>query len=83
MDSAAHDYGERKHETCKFGTLNPAFIVQPPVDDEPPKERPTLAPICNWQPPEPHPPGIRRAWGGLVEFERDCAVCSAHQPVAP
>lgn len=77
----ATDYGERKHETCKFGTLNPAFTFQPPIDDEPIDARPALMPICNWQPQSPCPPAVTRSWGGAVEYDRDCAVCLAHKPV--
>lgn len=71
-----HEAGERKHETCRFGRLTEAWIVS--LNGT---ERPTCAPLCCWTLPKDAPPGIARAWGGLVEFERDCAVCHAHQPI--
>lgn len=68
--------GERQHETCRFGSLTPAWMVGAGG-----LERPTCIPLCGWRPPENAPPGLARAWGGAVEYDRDCAVCQAHQPV--
>lgn len=76
MTDAATTFGEARHETCRFGTLNPAWVyggVSEPT--------PSLIPICSWKPCGPHPPALSRAWGGAVEFDRDCAVCNAHKPV--
>jgi hypothetical protein len=81
-ESPSYLYGERKHETCRFGTLNQAFIVRPSLHDAPPEQTPTLVPICNWKVADTAPPAIRRIWGGSVEYERDCAVCLSHEPVA-
>ncbi len=68
--------GERRHETCRFGRLTQAWII------EGGRETATLIPICDWSPARPHPPAIRRAWGGDVDFVRDSAVCDAHSPVS-
>jgi hypothetical protein len=65
-------YGERKHESCMYGTLTPAWLNG---------DADTLLPLCNWQLPDPSPPAVSRAWGGLVEYDRDCATCIAHKPV--
>lgn len=76
--SDAADYGERKHETCRFGRLTEAYSG-PALDMK--AMKPGVAPLCTWALPEPCPPGLRRQWGGLVDFERDCAVCLAHKAV--
>lgn len=65
-------YGERKHESCTFGSLTPAWLNG---DD------PTILPLCGWSIPEPAAPAAVRGWGGLVDYDRDCAVCMAHKPV--
>lgn len=72
-------FGERRHELCRFGRLTEAFVI------EGDKETPTLAPLCTWDPPGPTPPALQRVWGGLIEVERDCAVCWCFQeaPAAP
>lgn len=76
------DHGERQHETCRWGTLNPGFMIGRRPDHEAPMtETPILVPVCNWRIPEPAPPAAQRGWGGAVEYDRDCAVCTAHQPV--
>jgi hypothetical protein len=76
--SDAHQYGERKHETCRFGTLTKAWRMGMEGGSTP-----EVAPLCTWQVPDEAPPGLKRGWGGLVEFGRDCAVCVAHKPVEP
>lgn len=69
--------GERRHETCRHGSLTPAWTVSMSG-----RETPTLLPLCGWANEQPDaPPAMRRAWGGLVEFDRDCAVCQSHEPV--
>jgi len=65
-------YGERKHESCMYGTLTPAWLNG---------DAATLLPLCSWPLPDPAPPAVSRAWGGLVEYDRDCATCIAHKPV--
>lgn len=69
-------YGERKHETCRFGTLTEAWVGR-----DPERMVPTVMPLCLWRVPEPAPPALTRSWGGAVEFDRDCAVCLAHREV--
>ena len=73
----AYERGERRHEACRYGTLNAAFEI--PAHGGP--ERPSLVPICNWNIPSPHPPAAGRAWGGAVEYARDCALCDAFSPL--
>lgn len=77
--SELFELGEERHETCRFGTLNKAVRIS--IGDG--RETPTLQPICHWSSGQPTPPALRRAWGGAVEYERDCAVCPVHQVVAP
>ena len=63
---------EARHLSCMYGILTEA-------------ERSTrwgtytkeLLPLCLWKPTEPTPPAALRSWGGLVEYDRDCAGCSA------
>lgn len=62
-------FGERRHELCRFGRLTEAWTIDGA------KETPTSAPICTFAPAGPVPPALARAWGGLIEFDRDCAVC--------
>jgi hypothetical protein len=68
-------YGERKHETCAYGRLSEAWFCEAGV------EAATVVPLCSFPLPEPSPPALVRAWGGRVEFDRDCATCIAHKPV--
>ncbi len=69
--------GEERHERCRHGTLTPSWQV-----DMGGRESPGGAlPLCLWRAPDPHPPAVDRAWGGLVEFDRDCAVCKAYDPL--
>jgi hypothetical protein len=75
------EYGEQKHERCRFGTLTPGFRVQPTIEDEPPIETPMVLPLCTFPAPEPSPPALKRGWGGSVDFEQDCAVCMAFAEV--
>lgn len=72
-----HERGERRHETCRFGTLTPALNIA--FEDL--SETPMVVPLCNWKPPSPCPPNLKRDWGGLVEYARDCAVCECHAEV--
>jgi hypothetical protein len=67
---ALHTFGERKHETCRFGDLTESWVNG---------VEPTVAPLCRWEPPCAIPPGMSRVWGGLVEFYRDCAMCECHE----
>ena len=68
--------GEERHARCKFGALSPAWIINAKGVEEP-----VLMPLCLWTVPRPHPPGLDRAWGGAVEYHRDCAVCPAYKPL--
>lgn len=67
--------GEERHETCRFGSLTPAFRL----DDR--GQHPTVIPLCGWEVPTAAPPAVRRAWGGAVEVDRDCANCQAYSPL--
>lgn len=69
----ARALGERRHEVCRWGTLTPAYRIY--ADDPDAVEHPDVIPLCTWKLPDPHPPGVRRAWGGDVDFVRDCAAC--------
>jgi hypothetical protein len=62
--------GERRHELCRFGRLTEAYAVETYG-----RETPTTMPLCTWEPEGAIPPAMKRAWGGAVEYERDCAVC--------
>ena len=64
--------GERRHETCRFGTLTEAWSTF-----ESGALTATVVPLCSWELPDEAPPAARRAWGGRVEPHRDCAVCPA------
>lgn len=61
------ELGERRHEQCAFGMLMASV--------------PRCAPGCIYKPDAPLPPGIMRAWSGLVDVERDCAVCPVFRPL--
>lgn len=67
--------GMRRHETCRFGTLSEAWIVE-----EDGTETPTLQPLCHWELPARSPPAVRRVWSGAVDYDKDCAACLAHDP---
>lgn len=67
--------GEERHETCRFGRLTEAWLVEHGA------ETALSIPVCDWEPAKPHPPAIRRAWGGDVQYARDCAICDAHREV--
>lgn len=73
---SAPSFGEVRRERCKFGRLTEAFHI-----DEHGKETPFAAPLCTFSAPDPCPPAMKRAWGGLIEFDRDCAVCFAYAEV--
>ena len=77
--------GEEKHERCRFGMMTPAFRIDGFMPDYGwavrPRETPTVMPLCLWKLPADAPPAVSRAWGGAVEFERDCAVCRAYSPL--
>ena len=62
-------FGERRHELCRFGRLTEAFTIQGN------ETTPGSATFCTFQPQAPVPPALTRAWGGLVDVDRDCAVC--------
>jgi hypothetical protein len=67
--------GEEIHERCRYGRLTAAEVGRPSA------WKPTLMPLCMWRLPEPHPPAVARSWGGAVEYERDCALCKAYDPL--
>lgn len=69
MSAEPVSFGERRHELCRFGRLTEAYAIQGD------KQIPMSSPLCTFQPPEPTPPALQRAWGGLIEVDRDCAVC--------
>ena len=66
---SAVSFGEVRHERCKFGRLTEAYLINPNG------ETPSSAPLCTFTPPDPVPPGLTRAWGGIIDVERDCAKC--------
>lgn len=68
--------GEIRHEQCRFGSLTEAYHI-----DEQDRETPMAEPLCNFIPPGPLPPALTRAWGGMIEVERDCAQCLCFQRV--
>jgi len=74
--------GEERHERCRHGDLTPGWEQE--LDGfrgfKGP-EKPIVVPLCRWSLPEPHPPAVGRAWGGLIDFDRDCAVCKAYDPL--
>lgn len=75
--------GERRHEQCRFGDLTASVEVNAAdlaAGREDYRPGPAL-PLCRWKSDRPMPPAIDRAWGGLVEFERDCAVCGCFRPL--
>jgi hypothetical protein len=62
--------GESRHAACRHGYLNEqAWTV---IGDA---EEPVVLPMCSWKPVGAVPPPVWRSWGGLVDVERDCAVC--------
>ncbi|AFU86513.1 hypothetical protein D869_gp031 [Caulobacter phage CcrRogue] len=67
--------GERRHETCRFGRLTEQWEVDPRTG----KETPGTAPLCTWEPEGDVPPAHKRVWGGIIELDRDCAVCFAYR----
>lgn len=76
------EFGEIQHETCRWGELSGATIIEDVGAGE--KISHQAVPICAWMPSEPTPPGHKRSWGGnRVDPERDCAVCTVHRRVAP
>lgn len=62
------EFGEVRHERCRFARLTEAWVGGEPMS----------VPLCTWSLPEPAPPAIKRAWGGRVDPERDCALCLAY-----
>lgn len=64
--------GRVRHETCAYGKLTEAFRLSASGD------KPTLLPLCLWAMNVECPPAMRREWGGLVEYERDCLICPVH-----
>lgn len=78
--------GEDRHMRCRYGQLTGAIAIDVEEfrrDQEAGRplkwEEGGTLPLCYWKPPEPCPPALKRAWGGLVEFERDCAVCQCFE----
>lgn len=69
MTAATVSFGERRHELCRFGRLTEVFAI------EGDKETAGSGPLCTFDPPGPVPPALTRVWGGLIDVERDCAVC--------
>lgn len=67
------ELGERRHERCRFGV----FASEAVHIDERGRETPFAMPVCAWALPLDAPPAARRAWGGAIDFERDCAACAA------
>lgn len=77
MVQTPEQFGEHRHERCRFGMLTPAFRVDALTG----RETPDLMPLCHWK-PERAPPAMMRAWGGAIEFARDCAFCPVFEEVA-
>lgn len=80
-DCPVHNKGEQKHETCRFGTVEPYEIyskVGPFVIDT--GER-GVAARCTWTKNRELPPHVQRSVGGLVDFCQDCALCNLWEPV--
>ena len=69
-------HGELRHEQCRYGSLTEAYHI-----DERGRETPFSSPLCNFQPAGPVPPALNRAWGGLIDVNRDCAVCQCFAKV--
>lgn len=72
-DPTEWDAGERRHEQCRFGV----FSEQAWRVDMNGTETPMALPLCAWQHGEIVPPAVARAWGGAIEYDRDCARCAA------
>jgi hypothetical protein len=64
--------GEDRHARCIHGDLTEAWGVT-----DTGVETPFVSPLCRY-PTDTLPPAAARAWGGLVEFDRDCAVCPCY-----
>lgn len=83
----ATERGERRHETCRYGRLTETWTVEggsvhpPSVREALDRGTPGLAPLCSFEPKGPVPPALLRAWGGLVDFAQDCAMCDAYEEV--
>ncbi|AFU87547.1 hypothetical protein CcrKarma_gp030 [Caulobacter virus Karma] len=69
--------GERKHETCRYGRLTEMWTTNLVTN----KETAGVAPLCTFDPPGDLPPALKRVWGGIIDLDRDCAVCLAHREV--
>ena len=76
MTAATVSFGERRHELCRFGRLTEVFAI----DGD--KETAGSGPLCTFDPPGPVPPALDRVWHGLIDVERDCAVCWCFAEVA-
>lgn len=75
MSVDLYDLGERRHEQCRFGVFaDEAYSV----DEATGTETPIVMPLCAWEPLGPAPPAIARLWGGAIDFDRDCAVCTCY-----
>lgn len=68
-------FGERRHELCRFGRLTEAYEI------EGGKETAGTAPLCTFPTPDQCPPAMTRAWSGLIDVERDCALCFAFKEI--
>lgn len=73
--------GEDRHARCLHGYLTEAWSGNGEVDDW----KPGVLPICAFPVPDPCPPAMKRQWGGSIELDRDCAICTAFQevPIVP
>lgn len=72
--------GEDRHMRCRYGQLTEAYVVHD-SPGRPEHEEPITLPACTFPLPDRSPPALHRAWGGLVEYDRDCAVCKAYSPL--
>lgn len=68
--------GEEKHETCRYGRLSEGWTISM-LPNGRQKTVEGLVSLCTWSLPHPAPPAAIRAWGGLVDMEKDCRVCGA------
>lgn len=77
MSERLKKLGEDRHSRCRYGLLTEAWRG----DGTEENWVPGSAPICTFPTPEPCPPAMKRQWGGLIELDRDCAVCPAFADV--
>ena len=67
--------GERRHEACRYGVFS-SHSVRLIASGE----QPFAMPLCAWS-LGAAPPAVGRAWGGAIEYDRDCAVCPVYAPL--